>query len=199
MDIMDNENDDLTMEDVDETSGTGEAAPTDPRDDDRGHVDNGERSVADDDKPELNDDDEHDEGAIYDSDREIAAKVMDHVIDIRVDGLYGDDGRTRGRLRLRRHPPTMVFSKHRSGDESDRDAEVRVMMNQALAHRLSIIFHDMDMAFDGIRKTEKRRFTWESFRKSVRDYWTYQPLKFVGGVLLAVVVAALVIFGFIVS
>jgi hypothetical protein len=198
MDIMDNENDDLTMEDVDETSGTGEAAPTDPRDDDRGHVDNGERSV-DDDKPDLNDDDETDEGAIYDSDREIAAKVMDHVIDIRVDGLYGDDGQTRGRLRLRRHPPTMVFSKHRSGDESDRDAEVRVMMNQALAHRLSIIFHDMDMAFDGIRKTEKRRFTWESFRKSVRDYWTYQPLKFVGGVLLAVVVAALVIFGFIVS
>lgn len=196
---MDNENDDLTVGDVDETSGAGEGAPTGEQDDDSVHGKDGERSVADNDKPDLNDDDEDDEGAIYDSDREIAAKVMDHVIDIRVDGLYGDDGRTNGRLRLRRHPPTMVFSKHRSGDESGNDAEVRVMMNQALAHRLSIIFHDMDMAFDGIRKTEKRRFTWESFRKSVRDYWTYQPLKFVGGVLLAVVVVVLIIFGFIVS
>lgn len=199
---MDNENDDLTVEDVDETAGT--EAPPAARDDDVEHdADDGEHdaggSEADDDTPGRNNDDGDDGGAIYDSNREIAAKVMDHVIDIRVDGLYGDDGRAHGRLRLRRHPPTMVFSKHRSGDESGRDAEVRMMMNQALAHRLSTIFHDMDMAFDGVRKTEKRRFTWESFRKSIRDYWTYQPLKFVGGVLLAVVVAVLIVFGFIVS
>jgi hypothetical protein len=154
---------------------------------------------SDDDNPIV---DDHDTGKLIVSGNDRAAvKGDDYIISYEIkDYINPKTGKPYSALRLKRKHPQIIFKQHHSGDDDgDLDETIVMVVNHQLAKTFGDTFSAIDKSYNGLSIEKKEKKTWKSMIDAVKEYWEYQPLKFIGLIVSAIIVIGLFVYGMIIS